>query len=277
MTVASTLEPLTLTLARSPSVRPSRSASAAASSSRCAGARKCSGGLSSVDRPGPEIAVAAEQQGVLAAGATFSGRAVGRSSVYRCRDVSGPLRRSLEGSPGACSFLPANSAAADLLGAQAAVDPDFLGERREHLGDGAEPGLVIERRGQLAERLPAGAHRAGVLDAWAHPLQAAVGVGHRPLLLGMALQRQHDVGELRRSRPRTSRRRARSRPPEAPCASPRSPDSRAPDRRRTAAAPRARPARARRGFPPHRGRAPSRRGRGRRRGGLRPRAARARC
>ena len=197
MTVASTLEPLTLTLALSPSSRPSRSASAEAISSRCVGARKCSGGLSSVTGAGPEVAVGAEQQGSSGRWGYFSGGAVGRRSVYRCRDV--PRRspgQALEGSLGGRTFLPANSAAADLLGVEPGVDPDLLGERREHLGDRAEPGLVIERRGQLAERLPAGAHRAGVLDAGAHPLQAAVGVGHRSLLLGMALQRQHDVGEL---------------------------------------------------------------------------------
>jgi len=59
---------------------------------------------------------------------------------------------------------------------------------------GRDAGVVTDRGRQRGEGLPAGADVAGPAGRRADALQAAVGMGHRAVFLGVGLEREEDVG-----------------------------------------------------------------------------------
>ena len=147
---------------------------------------------------GPDRAERAEAQVAVARGAA--------------RRVAGPrgggsARRSHArgGSRRGVAVLPAHAAAADLVERQAGVERDRLDELLEGHARGERRRRDAEPRAEVGEDLPLGAVLALVGDRRADALQAPVGVGDRPLLLGVALGREDDrrvlaqpVGEERR-------------------------------------------------------------------------------
>ena len=133
----------------------------------------------------PQVAVGAESQ-----------PSVGRRGRRRLRRL-GPLPRPRDVRCGV-ALLPSDARATDLLVGNPGVERDLARDLGEHHRPGVERELVAERRRQLDQDLPAHPDSVGTRDRRAQPLQAAVRVGHRALLLGVALGGEHDVGAARR-------------------------------------------------------------------------------